>query len=174
MFKGEIGGKRIGNFLFVALTGLIILLSLSPLFGLRFDPVLSRSMSPALRTGDLVIVTSTSPKDLSVGEVIVFKSQVGGVLVCHLIVAPDAEEGLEFQTKGDANEVPDGVFVEPEDIMGKVQASVPMAGYIVQWLRGPFGILAIVALAAAALLIPDSEQKECEKETAKEDVNAGS
>jgi signal peptidase len=171
MSKRKIGGKRIGYVLFVALTVLVILISFSPIVGLRFDAVLSGSMSPALNTGDLIIVTATSPENLKVGDIIVFRSQIGDGLVCHRLVTIESDDGLAFQAKGDANEGPDAFMIEPEDIVGKVQTNVPSAGQAVQWLRGPFGLLAIVALAAAALLLPDAERKESGKETAKEDVN---
>jgi len=53
-----------------------------------------------------------------------------------------------------------------------VHFCIPAMGYVVQWLRGPFGILAIIALGATALLIPE-KSKDDKKENKKEDVNGG-
>ncbi len=46
------------------LVGFVILLAISPVIGLRFDTILSGSMSPSMNIGDLVVVTPTSPEDL--------------------------------------------------------------------------------------------------------------
>ena len=151
------------------MVALVIILVASPLFGVRFDVVLSGSMSPSLDAGDLVTVSPTSVEQLEIGDVIVFDSPLGGGLVCHRIIAVSEGPDITFQTKGDNNEDPDPFMVEPERIVGKVQFSVPCLGYAVQWLRGPFGLLAIVALMALMFVIPNDGKRS--KEKAKEDVN---
>jgi signal peptidase I len=167
----NIKSKHITYAVLGVLVGFVILLAISPVIGLRFDTILSGSMSPSMNIGDLVVVTPTSPEDLKVGDVIVFHSPNGGGLVCHRIVAIDQGDGsLAFQTKGDANEDPDPLPLDSDSIVGKVQVCIPMMGYVVKWLQGPFGLLMILALGAAALLIPE-KPKESKKEVTKEDVN---
>jgi len=152
------------------MVALVIILAASPLFGVRFDVVLSGSMSPSLDAGDLAMVSPASADQLKVGDVIVFESPLGGGLVCHRIIVVNYGPEITFQTKGDNNEDPDPFMVEPERIVGKVQLSAPYLGYAVQWLRGPLGLLAIVALMALTFVIP-SDKKRKSKEKAKEDVN---
>jgi signal peptidase I len=167
----RIKAKHITHGILAVLVGFVILLALSPMTGLRFDAILSGSMSPSMNVGDLVVVTPTSADSMKVGDVIIFHSPIGGNLVCHRIIAISQEDGsLVFHTKGDNNEDPDPFNLEASSIVGKVQLCIPSMGYVVQWLRGPFGLLAIIALGAAAFLIP-RKPEESKKESTKEDVN---
>jgi signal peptidase I len=171
MRRKRIGTKRITYAILGVLIGFVILLAVSPIVGVRFDAILSGSMSPSLDVGDLVVTTSTSPEDLSVGDIIVFHSPVNGNLICHRIISIGQEDGsLVFQTKGDCNEDPDPFMLSSDSIVGKVQVCIPSMGYVVQWLRGPFGILALISLGAAAFLIPDRPE-DSKKETPKEGSN---
>ena len=165
--------KHITYALLGVLVGFVILLAISPITGLRFDAILSGSMSPSMNVGDLVVVAPQSPDDLKVGDVIVFQSPIGNSLVCHRIIAITQEDGsLVFHTKGDYNEDPDPFTLQSDSIVGKVQVCIPTMGYVVQWLRGPFGLLAIIALGAATLLIPEKSEDN-KKEITKEDSNGG-
>ena len=149
--------RQISHILLAVLVGSVLFLALSPVFGIRFDVVLSGSMSPSLNTGDLVLVTEAPPIDLKEGDVIVFDSPLGTGLVCHRIVAVGQGSDITFQTKGDSNEDPDPFLVPSASVMGKVQVVVPWMGYVVQYLRGPFGPLLIMALILATMLIPEKE-----------------
>lgn len=155
------------------LVGLVALLATSPLFGVRFDVVLSGSMSPSLNAGDLVVVVPASLDGLKVGDIVVFKSPLGGDQVCHRLIGIEQGSEITFLTKGDNNEDPDPFVLKSQDIVGKVHAGVPFLGYVIQWLRGPFGLLVIIGLLAAALLIPDGRIKGSRKENAKEDMDGG-
>ncbi|HUL39416.1 MAG TPA: signal peptidase I [Methanomassiliicoccales archaeon] len=167
------GTKTVTRALFLVLLSFILLLAFSPAFGIRFDVVLSGSMSPTIRTGDSVIVKSTSPDDLKAGDIIVFKSPLGNGLVCHRIVLVDRTDGLAFQTKGDGNEDPDPFMVRSDDVIGKVQVTIPAMGYVVQYLRGPFGILLLISLALATILIPEKEASEEKKPKENYDAKGG-
>jgi signal peptidase len=169
----RIKAKHITYAILAVLVGFVVLLAISPITGLRFDAILSGSMSPSMNVGDLVVVTPASANSLKVGDVIVFHSPIGDNLVCHRIIAITQEDGsLVFHTKGDSNEDPDPFTLQASSIVGKVQFCIPSMGYVVQWLRGPFGLLIIIGLGAAALLIPEKPEKN-KKKTTKEDVNGG-
>ena len=167
------GTKTITRAIFLVLLSFILLLAFSPLFGVRFDVVLSGSMSPTIKTGDSVIVTSISPDDLKAGDIIVFKSPLGNGFVCHRIVMVDRTNGLTFQTKGDANEDPDPFMVNSADVIGKVQVTIPAMGYVVQYIRGPFGILLLISLALATIFIPEKEASVEKKPKENYDAEGG-
>jgi len=170
MEKRKARTKHLSYVILFVLVGFILLLAFSPMIGIRFDVVLSGSMSPSLNTGDLVIVTSTSPPDLKEGDIIVFSSPLGSGLVCHRIVKMEQGNEITFQTKGDNNEDPDPFIVPSTSVVGKVQAGVPMMGYVVQYLSGPFGLLLIISLIVATILIPDANLTKSAK--IKEDGDA--
>lgn len=170
MEKRKARTKHLSCVILFVLVGFIFLLAFSPMIGIRFDVVLSGSMSPSLNTGDLVIVTSTSPSDLKEGDIIVFSSPLGSGLICHRILKAEQGSEITFQTKGDNNEDPDPFIVPSTSVVGKVQAGVPLMGYVVQYLKGPLGLLLIISLILATILIPDVNSTKSAK--IKEDGDA--
>jgi len=98
--------------------------------------VMSGSMSPALRPGDLLIVKGEEPVNL--GDMVTVES--GEFTYTHRVV--EKLEGDRFRLKGDANEDPDANLVEASQIIGKVILVFPFSH-----LYTPYGF-------AAALLVP--------------------
>ena len=112
------------------LTGLLLA---AYLMGYRAYIVMSGSMEPQISTGSLCLVdTNARYEDIRVGDVIVFGQYHG--LVTHRVIAV-TEEGLE--TKGDANEVTDGVRVNQTNFKGKTIGAIPGVGYFLHWLKRP-------------------------------------
>jgi signal peptidase len=103
--------------------------------------VMSGSMSPALRPGDLVIIRGEKP--VNVGDVVTVKS--GEFTYTHRVV--EKLEDDRFRLKGDANEDPDPNLVEASQIIGKVVLIFPFSH-----LYTPYGF-ALALLAPAALII---------------------
>jgi len=98
--------------------------------------VMSGSMSPALRPGDLLIVKGEEPVNL--GDMVTVES--GEFTYTHRVV--EKLEGDLFRLKGDANEDPDANLVEASQIVGKVVLVFPFSH-----LYTPYGF-------ASALLVP--------------------
>ena len=94
--------------------------------------VASGSMSPAVRTGDVVIVSPPSPDRLVPGSVITFeKPGRPGRPVLHRIIGVTGNGQLV--TKGDANPVPDPTPVSPASVTGSARLRVPYAGLPGLW-----------------------------------------
>ncbi|KAH9584273.1 Peptidase S24/S26A/S26B/S26C [Trypanosoma melophagium] len=98
--------------------------------------VLSGSMEPAYYRGDLLILHKTTPVKMS--DVIVFSLPDRTVPIVHRVHRLHEDGGVKwFLTKGDNNEFddrtlyPDGYeWVKEEDIIGKVLAIIPRAGFL--------------------------------------------
>lgn len=111
--------------------------------------MLSGSMSPVIRTGDLVIDRSLSPAqsaELRVGQIITFRSSPGSrKLFTHRIVnvqrGPDGV--VTYTTKGDANNAPDANPVPAADVVGLYSMKVPDGGYVLNALRRPSFLLVL-------------------------------
>jgi signal peptidase len=103
--------------------------------------VMSGSMSPALRPGDLVIVKGEEP--INLGDMVTVES--GEFTYTHRVV--ERLEGDMFRLKGDANEDPDANLVEASQIIGKVVLIFPFSH-----LYTPYGLV-LAMLAPAALII---------------------
>ncbi len=94
-----------------------------PSFPLKSIVVSSGSMSPTIKTGDLVLVWRSSR--YFPGEVILYRWR--GKLILHRLVEIK-EDG--FITKGDANPLIDRRLVVPNTVLGKVVLTIPNLGKI--------------------------------------------
>ena len=63
----------------------------------------------------------------------------------------DRPDGRYVWTKGDANERRDPTPVHESAIEGRVQASIPIAGYLIALLSIPTGVLFVIGIAATLL-----------------------
>ncbi|MBF0671205.1 MAG: signal peptidase I [Salinibacterium sp.] len=91
--------------------------------------VLSDSMSPAYRVGDLLAVV---PQECyAVGDAVTFQPVSGDpMLITHRVVASaSAPDGRSYTTRGDANGTDDEPIVA-EQIKGRVVAHLPAIGYL--------------------------------------------
>jgi len=123
-------------------------------FGHPLLTVLSGSMSPVIRTGDLIVddqVPAATARHLWPGQIISFQAAPGStVIITHRIVARLVVRGrVEYRTKGDANNAPDTALRPAADVVGLFVASVPRGGYILSALHRP---LVPILLLASALL----------------------
>ena len=111
--------------------------------------VLTGSMEPHIRPGDVVLIEKITEEKalyhLSEGDIINFKRD--RITITHRIVAivQDEAGNLSFQTKGDNNDAPDVQPVLPNDINGLVSHTVPKVGLPILVLRsgaeGPEGVV---------------------------------
>jgi signal peptidase len=117
---------------------IVILLSLAKI--VMFAVVEGKSMEPTLQTGDLVFVIKTSPKDLRVGDVVVYRKPSGEFVIHRIIRIVKVGNMLDVETKGDNNFIADGE-IPVNWIVGKVVGidgevlKVPGIGYINLCLR---------------------------------------
>ena len=93
----------------------------------------SPSMEPTYMTGDLVIIKFCSPREIHVGDVIVFRNPYNpDMLILHRVVAIKRDGGsIYFLTKGDNNpDIDPWGWVPGNLLIGKLVARVPYIGYI--------------------------------------------
>jgi signal peptidase I len=132
--------------------GLVLIVNLAPLMGHRTIVIRGGSMEPGVPLGSLVDVTAVAPANLRAGDVVTL-NEANGTLVTHritrVVVLPD---GLYFETKGDANPTPDPVLVPASAVTGRVDATIPKAGYLIFMLTQPGGVLSIFSLALFLLI----------------------
>lgn len=92
--------------------------------------VLTGSMEPTIRPGDLVAIRPTPVEQLHVGDVITFQPRPGDpTLITHRIVRIQlgAATGTVVVTRGDANGADDPPII-PAQVKGKVVYHLPYAG----------------------------------------------
>lgn len=163
--------KKIWDILTTVLVGLVVVAAVflmgSRLVGLQVYNVVSGSMEPTYSKGDLLYVKPVDPDSVQVGDPITFIVNENLVVATHRVVSIDTENRT-FTTKGDANETSDAP-VHFNNLIGVPQFSVPLLGYVSDYIQHPPGtyvaIGVVVALIALAFL-PDLLKKKEKKEKA--------
>jgi signal peptidase I len=136
--------------------GLLVLVAAPRVIGGQSMAVLSDSMSPAIRTGDEVVVLPVDAAALKPGQIAVFNDPAGtGKVLQHRVqwVTTDVDR-IRVITKGDANSKPERWSVPIGEDVGRVVATVPIAGYVFGRMDSP--VLFVVLIAIPALLLAGS------------------
>lgn len=109
------------------------------------------SMAPALQPGDAVAVRQVDAADLKLGDVISFRSPADPeVVITHRIVQASSAGG-GIVTQGDNNTTADQ-SLEPSQVLGRVERSIPNAGYLIDFIHSPVGLVLGVYVPAAFLV----------------------
>lgn len=123
----------------LALLGLVLVLSsvVSPLLSAASPShaytIASDSMAPTMPRGSFVLA---SPGEVHVHDVIVYESRLTNSLQVHRIVEIRHEDSnTKYLVRGDHNDEPDSILVNPSDVKGVVRFNMPGVGYL--WLLPP-------------------------------------
>lgn len=118
--------------------------------------VLTESMDPEIKSGDLIICDEVDPKELNEGDVISFfdPDGNGSTIVTHRIIGviTDTKTGeLSFRTKGDNNNIEDRLSVPDENIVG-IWSEIRFwqLGSVLLFTQSPIGIILCIFLPVAA------------------------
>lgn len=131
--------------------GLLMILSATNPAGMRLLVVRSGSMEPKVRTGSLVVVRQVGY--YNVNDVITFRAPQLRELVTHRVVKiSQTEQGVQFTTKGDANDSADSQTIPFRAIIGTVRFSIPILGYAFSFAQSPIGLMILIVVPAIFLL----------------------
>ena len=120
--------------------------------------VLTGSMAPAIKSGDIAILIPPKFREPQIGDVVAYTgrrfdgSSVG--TFTHRIIAGDPIEG--FTVKGDANPTPDVQQPKLSDISGVLVFAIPFIGHLLT----PRAMLILVPLIFGLWLIIDALRRE--------------
>ncbi|MBJ7518562.1 MAG: signal peptidase I [Solirubrobacteraceae bacterium] len=114
--------------------------------------VLSDSMAPTFRAGDLVLIERIDPATARAGDVIAFPSPRDGRTIVHRAQRVSAASAqVSFVTRGDANPVSERWAVPADGSVGRVRWVVPRLGHVTRFAASPAGWLLLVAVPGALL-----------------------
>jgi len=134
----------------IVILGCIILIGSQRSISKKFfiGGVVSGSMTPAIKPGDLII--SWPQNQYEIGDIITFKDpQNPKGTITHRLVAK--KENL-FQTKGDQNETPDSILISQNQILGKVVFKMPLVGYLIYFLNTTIGFILLIVIPATIII----------------------
>jgi len=123
-------------------------------FGREVFVVRSGSMSPAMETGDAVLVSMIDGRaigNLKVGDIVTFHPQSNdSLLISHRIVETVSNGSGEtfYVTKGDANALRDTELVAGDRIVGRVDVRFPQVGRLLIASQG-IGLMVLLGAAFA-------------------------
>lgn len=153
--------KKVWNIITSVLIALIvvvaILLAGMKLFGFNVFTVLSGSMEPEIHTGSIIYVKDIDAEDIKKGDVITYMIS-DDAKSTHRVTEVIKDEptqinptGYKYMTKGDANASEDGAPVIYANVIGEVKFSIPLLGYVANYIQNPPGMY--VAIAGGIVLL---------------------
>lgn len=90
--------------------------------------VMSNSMYPLFQRGDVLVYEKINPKDLEIGDVLVFSN--GDKVVLHRINKIIRKNNdVYITTKGDNLDTADAQITTSKDVIGKMKFTIPAIGY---------------------------------------------
>ena len=124
---------------------------------INFYTILTQSMYPTIKAGDVVITYKEDNNKYNDGDVITFVSeQNGGITITHRVdEVYNVNNSYSYKTKGDNNNAPDNEITSGDNVLGKVVVKVPKVGYIQQFLVSKTGWIVAVVLPCLGIVIYD-------------------
>jgi signal peptidase len=121
------------SWILIALLGVTLLWFNTGLFGVRPTLVSGVSMEPALWAGDIVVTKPVEPGAIRVGDIIRFRGEEA-IILHRVVEVHQTDAGLEFVTRGDANNVDDAP-ISAAQIEGKLLFKIPKLGWLAIGVR---------------------------------------
>lgn len=143
--------------------------------GYKIFRVITGSMEPEYEVGEVVISKEVNPKDIKVGDDIVYLGRVGeysGKIIMHNVVAIDTDENgdLIFHAKGlQSNSVEDPQITE-DQIYGVVTYTSSILTILYDLATNIYSIFAIVIILALNVFIAFNTPKKTKKKRKKKKI----
>ena len=152
-----VGVRRLLEFALLTLVVLalaaVFLGRIVPLTGLRTLVIDGRSMEPTIPIGSAVLIAPIAPADLAPGQIVTMRVGPTGALFTHRVTRLVDRGGETWvETKGDANTEIDPAITPATSIVGRVDWTFPMAGYLVSLVSVPVGIVFVLSLGGALIV----------------------
>jgi signal peptidase len=130
--------------------GILIVIVAPFALGMRSLSVMSGSMEPAIRTGDVIVDEWIPPRDARVGDVVSFNDPSrGSVVLTHRVTRVRRHgDQVDFVTRGDANTGVERWSAPANGRIGRVAYRVPHAGFLMVFTRTPGGKLLFLVIPA--------------------------
>lgn len=141
------------------------------IFGHPTLSVLSGSMTPTIRTGDLIFdhpVSGAAAPNLHVGQIITFRVGSGQTFTHRIVgVVHQPDGSVAYRTKGDANNMVDTDPRPASSVVGVYAGRIPRGGYILNALHKPL-TLGLILASPILWFIAEPLRRWAREEEAKE------
>lgn len=166
----RIAGNVLTVFLFLVIASTVVLAvsarrsndSIPSILGHKVLTVMSGSMEPAIKTGDVILVKPLETADqIQVGDVITFRApERADMLITHRVIDVHLVDGrpTAYITKGDANASEDISPVSPEQILGRYSGRIPYYGYLSLFVQRPAGTILLIIIPGLVLIAAEARK----------------
>ncbi len=138
--------------------------------------VLTDSMAPKIKSGDLIICKEADADDIEKGDIISFFDPAGNgtSVVTHRVVEViNNEDGtVSFRTRGDNNNTEDKVLVPQANLVGEYKSRIPLAGHVAMFMQTTPGLIICVILPIILLVAYDIIRRKMYDKTKQADTQA--
>lgn len=167
---------RMAHLALEAALALVVVLAVASVVLTRAVPFVGRqtlvvdggSMRPSIPLGAAVLVSPVPPTALEAGDVVSFRSGPTQAVVTHRVTRVVHQASTTYvETKGDANAEVDPVLTPATAVIGRVDWSFPLLGFLLAYLSMPSGMLFALSLGSTlivALLVIDELELEVRAE----------
>ncbi|MGI6587279.1 MAG: signal peptidase I [Peptococcia bacterium] len=140
------GSEQISGWLFTSIFSVLIIWFAVGLFPVYPSVIVTGSMEPLIKPGDIVLLQKIQGEEAQIGDIIQYFHQEEEIYITHRVIAIDNEAKKKLQTQGDNNPSPDSFPVFLEQVKGKVRGIIPKVGWLTLVLRSKGGIPADVGI----------------------------
>lgn len=137
--------------------------------------VLTDSMYPEIKSGDLIICHTADAEQIAVGDVIAFFDPAGNgtSVVTHRVIEITQEDGsLAWRTQGDANNVADSALVPAKNLVGIYRSRIAGAGNVAMFMQTTQGLILCVLCPIIVLVGYDIIRRRMYEKSHKQDTEA--
>ena len=121
------------------------------IFGYQSFIVLTGSMEPEIKPGDIVVIKEVNGQNLQVGDIITYSIKNTTQTVTHRIIEVVNKDGsIYYKTKGDNNNAADSELIESQKVVGKLALKFDQLGTVFSGFATTGGIAFIVLIVLAS------------------------
>ena len=124
-----------------------------PLTGRQTLIIGGGSMEPAIPLGAAIVIEPVPATELAVGDVVSLRTgnESRNVFTHRITRIVQRADGLWIETKGDANAHADPSITPASQVIGRVDQTIPYAGFLLALLSVPIGVLFVVLTAGCLI-----------------------
>lgn len=136
----------------------------SGVFGYRAYVIVTSSMEPSLKIGDVILVKKVNPNKIKIGDIVTYngmESDFAGKIITHQVhdIAKEKSEidkktRLIFYTKGTTNNMVDPAVYE-EQLCGKVIYKIKILSFLSKIIRSKYGYIFIVFIPLVLIFVKE-------------------
>ena len=140
--------------------------------------VLTESMDPQIKSGDLIITKKAEASEVKVGDVITFFDPEGNgtSVVTHRVIKIETDEKtgkLTFRTQGDNNDIEDRLSVPAENVIGIWTGTrIGLIGHVILFTQSTWGLILCIFLPIGAFVVYEVLRRRKQDKEKQSDIDA--